>query len=183
MIDEKKCYLFGRNPQLNDFCIDHSSCSRVHAAYVYHKHLNISYLVDLGSSKCLQIMVSILWTNQSNFSAHGTFIGNLQIEPHKPTQLHINSTFHFGASTRLVRRESFFFVCFRFDQIVQSFSYETKVLHSERKTRSWFPIVEQYNGRYSDDWFEWRIVFDTGNSDGTWCERTFKVCFKNGQIV
>lgn len=51
MIDEKKCYLFGRNPQLNDFCIDHSSCSRVHAAYVYHKHLNISYLVDLGSSK------------------------------------------------------------------------------------------------------------------------------------
>ncbi|KAJ6640240.1 Nuclear inhibitor of protein phosphatase 1 [Pseudolycoriella hygida] len=81
MIDEKKCYLFGRNPQLNDFCIDHSSCSRVHAAYVYHKHLNISYLVDLGST-------------------HGTFIGNLQIEPHKPTQLHINSTFHFGASTR-----------------------------------------------------------------------------------
>lgn len=51
MIDEKKCYLFGRNPQLNDFCIDHGSCSRVHAALVYHKHLNISYLVDLGSSK------------------------------------------------------------------------------------------------------------------------------------
>lgn len=51
MIDEKKCYLFGRNPQMNDFCIDHGSCSRVHAALVYHKHLNISYLVDLGSSK------------------------------------------------------------------------------------------------------------------------------------
>lgn len=51
MIDEKKCYLFGRNKQLNDFCIDHASCSRVHAALVYHKHLNISYLVDLGSSK------------------------------------------------------------------------------------------------------------------------------------
>lgn len=51
MIDEKKCYLFGRNKQMNDFCIDHASCSRVHAALVYHKHLNISYLVDLGSSK------------------------------------------------------------------------------------------------------------------------------------
>lgn len=51
MIDEKKCYLFGRNKQLNDFCIDHGSCSRVHAALVYHKNLNISYLVDLGSSK------------------------------------------------------------------------------------------------------------------------------------
>lgn len=53
MIDEKKCYLFGRNKQMNDFCIDHASCSRVHAALVYHKHLNLSYLVDLGSSKCL----------------------------------------------------------------------------------------------------------------------------------
>ncbi|XP_031622233.1 nuclear inhibitor of protein phosphatase 1 [Contarinia nasturtii] len=81
MIDEKKCYLFGRNKQLNDFCIDHASCSRVHAALVYHKHLNISYLVDLGST-------------------HGTFIGNLRLESHKPTQLQINSTFHFGASTR-----------------------------------------------------------------------------------
>lgn len=51
MIDEKKCYLFGRNPQLNDFCIDHASCSRVHCSLVYHKHLNMAFLVDLGSSK------------------------------------------------------------------------------------------------------------------------------------
>lgn len=34
------------------------------------------------------------------FSAHGTFIGTLRLEPHKPTQLQINSNFHFGASTR-----------------------------------------------------------------------------------
>lgn len=34
------------------------------------------------------------------FSAHGTFIGNLRLEAHKPTQLPIDSTFHFGASTR-----------------------------------------------------------------------------------
>lgn len=32
--------------------------------------------------------------------AHGTFIGTLRLEAHKPTQLHVNSTFHFGASTR-----------------------------------------------------------------------------------
>ena len=51
MIDEKRCYLFGRNAQMCDFCIDHSSCSRVHAALVYHKHLNRAFLVDLGSSK------------------------------------------------------------------------------------------------------------------------------------
>lgn len=81
MIDEKKCYLFGRNPQMNDFCIDHASCSRVHAAFVYHKQLHIAYLVDLGST-------------------HGTFIGTLRIEGQKPTQLQINSQFHFGASTR-----------------------------------------------------------------------------------
>ncbi|BFG04778.1 nuclear inhibitor of protein phosphatase 1 [Drosophila madeirensis] len=81
MVDDKKCYLFGRNSQMNDFCIDHASCSRVHAAFVYHKHLNITYLVDLGST-------------------HGTFIGTLRLEAHKPTQLQINSQFHFGASTR-----------------------------------------------------------------------------------
>lgn len=81
MVDEKKCYLFGRNAQMNDFCIDHASCSRVHAAFVYHKHLNIAYLVDLGST-------------------HGTFIGTLRLESNKPTQLQINMTFHFGASTR-----------------------------------------------------------------------------------
>lgn len=81
MIDEKKCYLFGRNPDLNDFRIDHSSCSRVHAALVYHKHLNLTYLVDLGST-------------------HGTFIGNIRLEDQKPTVVHIGSVFHFGASTR-----------------------------------------------------------------------------------
>ncbi len=51
MIDEKKCYFFGRNKHMCDFCIDHSSCSRVHAALVWHKHLNRPFVVDLGSSK------------------------------------------------------------------------------------------------------------------------------------
>lgn len=51
MVDEKRCYLFGRNQQMNDFCIDHASCSRVHSALVYHKHLDRAFLVDLGSSK------------------------------------------------------------------------------------------------------------------------------------
>ncbi|XP_063542475.1 nuclear inhibitor of protein phosphatase 1 [Cydia strobilella] len=81
MLDEKKCYLFGRNPQMNDFCIDHASCSRVHAAFVYHKDLNRAFLVDLGST-------------------HGTYIGKMRLEAHKPTQLPIDSNFHFGASTR-----------------------------------------------------------------------------------
>ena len=52
MVDEKKHYTFGRNPGMNDFTVDHGSCSRVHAAIVWHKHLERSFLVDLGSSKC-----------------------------------------------------------------------------------------------------------------------------------
>ncbi|CAG0885835.1 unnamed protein product [Darwinula stevensoni] len=82
MIDEKKCYLFGRNPHLNDFCIDHASCSRVHATLVYHKNLDRAFLVDLDST-------------------HGTFIGHVRLEPKKPTPLPIDSQFHFGASSRL----------------------------------------------------------------------------------
>ncbi|TRY62196.1 hypothetical protein TCAL_02112 [Tigriopus californicus] len=82
MIDDKRCYLFGRNAQLNDVCIDHQSCSRVHAALVYHKHLHRMFLVDLGST-------------------HGTFIGRVRLEGHKPTQLPAESQFHFGASTRM----------------------------------------------------------------------------------
>jgi nuclear inhibitor of protein phosphatase 1 len=81
MIDEKKCYLFGRNPNLCDVCIDHASCSRVHSALVYHKHLERAFLVDLGR-------------------AHGTYIGNIRIEAETPTQLPVDTTFHFGASTR-----------------------------------------------------------------------------------
>lgn len=34
------------------------------------------------------------------FIAHGTFIGSLRLEAYKPTQLPIDSGFHFGASTR-----------------------------------------------------------------------------------
>jgi len=81
MVDEKKCYLFGRNPQMNDFCIDHGSCSRVHATLIWHQHLERSFLVDLGST-------------------HGTFIGNFRIERNKPTQLPVDSTFRFGESSR-----------------------------------------------------------------------------------
>ncbi|XP_072465633.1 nuclear inhibitor of protein phosphatase 1 isoform X1 [Notamacropus eugenii] len=81
IIDEKKYYLFGRNPDLCDFTIDHQSCSRVHAALVYHKHLKRVFLIDLNST-------------------HGTFLGHIRLEPHKPQQIPIDSTVSFGASTR-----------------------------------------------------------------------------------
>ncbi|XP_063054204.1 protein phosphatase 1, regulatory subunit 8b [Engraulis encrasicolus] len=82
IIDEKKFYLFGRNPDMCDFTIDHQSCSRVHAALVYHKHLKRLFLIDLNST-------------------HGTFLGHLRLEPHKPQQVPIDSTMSFGASTRV----------------------------------------------------------------------------------
>ncbi|KAG5271438.1 hypothetical protein AALO_G00179750 [Alosa alosa] len=81
IIDEKKFYLFGRNPDMCDFTIDHQSCSRAHAALVYHKHLKRVFLIDLNST-------------------HGTFLGHIRLEPHKPQQVPIDSTMSFGASTR-----------------------------------------------------------------------------------
>ncbi|KAJ1188863.1 hypothetical protein NDU88_005620 [Pleurodeles waltl] len=82
IIDEKKYYLFGRNPDMCDFTTDHQSCSRVHSALVYHKHLKRVFLIDLNST-------------------HGTFLGHIRLEPHKPQQVPIDSTVSFGASTRL----------------------------------------------------------------------------------
>ncbi|XP_035283696.1 nuclear inhibitor of protein phosphatase 1-like isoform X2 [Anguilla anguilla] len=81
IIDEKKYYLFGRNPDACDFTIDHQSCSRVHAALVYHRHLKRVFLIDLNST-------------------HGTFLGRIRLEAHKPQQVPIDSTMSFGASTR-----------------------------------------------------------------------------------
>ncbi|KAJ8386288.1 hypothetical protein AAFF_G00174840 [Aldrovandia affinis] len=81
IIDEKKFYLFGRNPDACDFTIDHQSCSRVHAALIYHRHLKRVFLIDLNST-------------------HGTFLGRIRLEPHKPQQVPIDSTMSFGASTR-----------------------------------------------------------------------------------
>ena len=51
LVDEKRCYLFGRDKDSCDFPLQHQSCSRQHAALVYHKHLNRPFLIDLGSSK------------------------------------------------------------------------------------------------------------------------------------
>ncbi|XP_043073780.1 protein phosphatase 1, regulatory subunit 8a isoform X2 [Puntigrus tetrazona] len=82
IIDEKKFYLFGRNPDHCDFTIDHQSCSRVHAALVYHRHLKRVFLIDLNST-------------------HGTFLGRIRLEPQKPQQVPIDSTMSFGASTRV----------------------------------------------------------------------------------
>ena len=51
LIDEKPCYIFGRAKDICDFPLPHQSCSRQHAALVYHKHLNRPFLIDLGSSE------------------------------------------------------------------------------------------------------------------------------------
>ncbi|XP_077971592.1 nuclear inhibitor of protein phosphatase 1-like [Styela clava] len=81
IIDEKKCYVFGRNSDSCDFITEHSSCSRVHAVLVYHKHLKRMFIIDLGST-------------------HGSMIGRIRLEGRKPTPVPFDSTIHFGASTR-----------------------------------------------------------------------------------
>ncbi|XP_003383524.1 PREDICTED: nuclear inhibitor of protein phosphatase 1-like [Amphimedon queenslandica] len=81
LIDDKEYYLFGRNTDVCDFPLHHQSCSRVHAALVHHKYLNRPFLIDLGS-------------------AHGSFVGSMQLEAQKPQQLLEDCTFSFGASTR-----------------------------------------------------------------------------------
>ncbi|KAM3857874.1 nuclear inhibitor of protein phosphatase 1 isoform 2-T2 [Diretmus argenteus] len=100
IIDEKKCYLFGRNPDACDFTTDHQSCSRVHSALVYHRHLKRVFLVDLNSSESMSsVIITGLWS-LSFPAAHGTFLGQIRLEPHKPQQVPIDSTMSFGASTR-----------------------------------------------------------------------------------
>lgn len=37
----------------------------------------------------------------TNPTAHGTFLGHIRLEPHKPQQVPIDSTMSFGASTRV----------------------------------------------------------------------------------
>lgn len=81
IIDEKKCYVFGRNSDSCDFITEHSSCSRVHAILVYHRHLKRMFVIDLGST-------------------HGSMVGSVRLEARKPTPIPFDSSIHFGASTR-----------------------------------------------------------------------------------
>jgi hypothetical protein len=105
MIDEKKCYFFGRNKDLCEVQIDHASCSRVHSVLVWHKHLNRPFLIDLNSSKfqlfcsCCEFYFNFYYIYLKCI-AHGTFIGSLRLEPNKPQQVFIDSELKFGASTR-----------------------------------------------------------------------------------
>lgn len=81
MIDEKPFYLFGRNADIVDIAVEHASCSRYHAALVYHKILKRSFIIDLKST-------------------HGSFIGSIRLDPNTPHQLQLDQTIHFGASSR-----------------------------------------------------------------------------------
>ncbi|XP_065062509.1 nuclear inhibitor of protein phosphatase 1-like isoform X2 [Rhopilema esculentum] len=81
IIDGKDYFLFGRLRDHVDFPLDHASCSRVHAALVFHRHLKRMFIIDLGST-------------------HGTFVGSIRVDPHKPVQVLVDSTLAFGASTR-----------------------------------------------------------------------------------
>lgn len=44
----------------------------------------------------ISLLTLLIWL----FPAHGTFLGHIRLEPHKPQQIPIDSTVSFGASTR-----------------------------------------------------------------------------------
>ena len=81
LLDEKLYFLIGRHTKLCNFILDHASVSRFHSVVLFHKHLKRIFLIDLGST-------------------HGTFIGSLRLEPHKPQVIPIDTTIYFGQSTR-----------------------------------------------------------------------------------
>ncbi|TKR93720.1 hypothetical protein L596_008128 [Steinernema carpocapsae] len=81
MIDAKKTYYFGRNPNYSDIVLEHSSISRVHAVLIYHGQLKRFALIDMDS-------------------AHGTFLGKVRLPPLSPQFISEDMEFHFGASTR-----------------------------------------------------------------------------------
>lgn len=56
-----------------------------------------SIILSLYDSDSLTSVFSLL---RYTFSAHGTFIGTIRLEPHKPTQVQVDSVIRFGASTR-----------------------------------------------------------------------------------
>ncbi|KAM9434636.1 LOW QUALITY PROTEIN: nuclear inhibitor of protein phosphatase 1 [Clarias gariepinus] len=88
IIDEKDFYLFGRNPDHCNFTINRQ-CSRV--------HLNRIHLMAFGDfflnvTEGLETMTACFFS----FPAHGTFLGRIHLEPHKPQQVPIGSTMLFG---------------------------------------------------------------------------------------
>jgi nuclear inhibitor of protein phosphatase 1 len=52
MVDDKRCYLFGRNKQFNNFVILHRPHSCAHITLIYNKNLNRAILTDLGIREC-----------------------------------------------------------------------------------------------------------------------------------
>ena len=59
LLDGKKYFLFGRNKDRCDFPLDHESCSRIHAALVYHKHLDRFFIIDQGSGEYVHVQLSL----------------------------------------------------------------------------------------------------------------------------
>ena len=66
----------------------------MYVCYIFKKD------VYLASQKYIFTSFTELIIYIAFFSAHGTYIGNVRLEKHKPTQLPVDSSFHFGASTR-----------------------------------------------------------------------------------
>ena len=116
MIDEKKCYFFGRNKELCDFTSRFSFVQRwpsTNDALLFQLIMppaHVSMLPFFGtrssvvhfSSISLQVSLRTLSdASTSRFLAHGTFIGHILLESNKAQQVHVDSEIHFGESSRI----------------------------------------------------------------------------------
>mmetsp|Transcript_23139 Transcript_23139/g.32041 ORF Transcript_23139/g.32041 Transcript_23139/m.32041 type:complete len:253 (-) Transcript_23139:71-829(-) len=77
-LEDKSFYLFGRNKEMCDFVIEHSSVSRTHCAIVHHENKRL-YLIDLCST-------------------HGTVINGKRAENNKPLELQDGAKIDFGSA-------------------------------------------------------------------------------------
>ncbi|CEM27243.1 unnamed protein product [Vitrella brassicaformis CCMP3155] len=79
-INQKRCYLIGRNRTENDIITEHDSTSRCHAAILHHYNGSV-FVMDLGST-------------------HGTFLDSLRLEARTPTLYQQGMALRLGNSSR-----------------------------------------------------------------------------------
>ena len=63
-------------------------------------YLQIPASFKLYMHNNVKVLLPTVYTLLSLFTAHGTFIGKMRLEAHKPTQVPLDSILSFGASTR-----------------------------------------------------------------------------------
>eukprot|EP01026_Neomeris_dumetosa_P031226 TRINITY_DN24786_c1_g1_i1.p1 TRINITY_DN24786_c1_g1~~TRINITY_DN24786_c1_g1_i1.p1 ORF type:complete len:271 (+),score=25.50 TRINITY_DN24786_c1_g1_i1:34-813(+) len=133
-IDNKSCYIIGRDAHISQIVLSHNTVSRIHAAFVHHTDGRI-YLID-------------------NRSTHGTLVNQKRIEPHKPFHLRDGQKLQFGGD------ETHIYV-FRCEQMENNDYQKQRI--GQKRTRSNDPdervrvqhiLVKHKGSRNPTSWLE-----------------------------